>query len=188
MNAPHEDSIENVQDQCQRLLMILMDNQKRIDGMEREISLTRVSLDNVSRRLPADGDGGGGRAASSSGGSKQSNVAKSNGPRYWTPTEHSRFVEALEKYGRKDVKSIAKYVETRNATQVRTHAQKYFLRMKKEDPEQYARYVDDDEGDDVGNPLKRKAPDATFHVIGQAGGLLGGPVNIPDSIEVNPLN
>ncbi len=42
------------------------------------------------------------------------------------------------------MKSIAKYVETRNSTQVRTHAQKYFLRMKKEDPDQYARYVEDD--------------------------------------------
>ena len=32
-------------------------------------------------------------------------------------------------YGSKDVKAIANHVGTRNATQVRTHAQKYFLRL-----------------------------------------------------------
>lgn len=53
------------------------------------------------------------------------------GPRYWTSAEHDLFLEALEKYGPKDNKSIAQYVGTRNATQVRTHAQKYFLKKEK---------------------------------------------------------
>eukprot|EP00744_Colponema_vietnamica_P007431 GILI01010696.1.p1 GENE.GILI01010696.1~~GILI01010696.1.p1 ORF type:complete len:458 (+),score=119.27 GILI01010696.1:170-1543(+) len=52
--------------------------------------------------------------------------------RYWTPEEHQRFLEAVEKFGSKDVKAIAQYVGTRNATQVRTHAQKYYLRIHKE--------------------------------------------------------
>ena len=52
--------------------------------------------------------------------------------RYWTDEEHQRFLEALEKFGPKDVKSISNYVSTRNATQVRTHAQKYFLRLERE--------------------------------------------------------
>eukprot|EP00871_Galdieria_phlegrea_P000261 jgi/Galph1/1235/GphlegSOOS_G5983.1 len=52
--------------------------------------------------------------------------------RYWTPNEHQRFLEALRKFGHKDVKSISNYVGTRNPTQVRTHAQKYFLRLFKE--------------------------------------------------------
>jgi hypothetical protein len=38
----------------------------------------------------------------------------------------------VEKYGPKDVKSIALHVGTRNATQVRTHAQKYYLRIDRE--------------------------------------------------------
>eukprot|EP01116_Phalansterium_solitarium_P013491 TRINITY_DN30861_c0_g1_i1.p1 TRINITY_DN30861_c0_g1~~TRINITY_DN30861_c0_g1_i1.p1 ORF type:complete len:391 (+),score=61.92 TRINITY_DN30861_c0_g1_i1:101-1273(+) len=50
--------------------------------------------------------------------------------RYWTCDEHKRFLEALAKYGAKDVKSIAAYVGSRNPTQVRTHAQKYFLKMQ----------------------------------------------------------
>lgn len=52
--------------------------------------------------------------------------------RYWTPEEHKLFLDALEKYGPKDVKSISVYVGTRNPTQVRTHAQKYFLRLERE--------------------------------------------------------
>ncbi|GJQ14121.1 hypothetical protein GpartN1_g5912.t1 [Galdieria partita] len=52
--------------------------------------------------------------------------------RYWTPEEHQRFLEAIQKYGHKDVKAIANYVGTRNRTQVRTHAQKYFQRISRE--------------------------------------------------------
>jgi len=45
--------------------------------------------------------------------------------------EHELFLEALEQFGQKDVKSISAYVGTRTPTQVRTHAQKYFLRLKR---------------------------------------------------------
>jgi len=51
--------------------------------------------------------------------------------RYWTKAEHELFLEALEKFGQKDVKSISTHVGTRTPTQVRTHAQKYFLRLKR---------------------------------------------------------
>mmetsp|Transcript_13614 Transcript_13614/g.26880 ORF Transcript_13614/g.26880 Transcript_13614/m.26880 type:complete len:374 (+) Transcript_13614:159-1280(+) len=59
---------------------------------------------------------------------------KKSQSRYWTETEHTRFLEALQIVGPKDVKGIAQIVGSRNATQARTHAQKYFLklaRMKK---------------------------------------------------------
>jgi len=52
--------------------------------------------------------------------------------RYWQPEEHQRFLEALEKFGPRDVRSISGYVATRSPTQVRTHSQKYFLRVAKE--------------------------------------------------------
>lgn len=59
-----------------------------------------------------------------------STAAKSRSQsRYWTADEHKQFLVGLEKFGTRDVKSIATFVGTRNATQVRTHAQKYFLRM-----------------------------------------------------------
>ena len=53
-------------------------------------------------------------------------------PRYWTPEEHRLFMEAVNRFGWKDVKSIAQHVGTRTPTQVRTHAQKLFLRQQKE--------------------------------------------------------
>lgn len=53
--------------------------------------------------------------------------------RYWTPDEHQRFLDALQEYGPKDVRAIATYVGTRNATQVRTHAQKYWIRVQREE-------------------------------------------------------
>ena len=53
-------------------------------------------------------------------------------PRYWTPDEHRLFMEAVQRFGWKDVKSIAQHVGTRTPTQVRTHAQKLFLRQQKE--------------------------------------------------------
>lgn len=52
--------------------------------------------------------------------------------RYWTPEEHKLFLEALNKYGHKDLRSISSYVGTRNMTQVRTHSQKYFMRLMRE--------------------------------------------------------
>ncbi|EKX40377.1 hypothetical protein GUITHDRAFT_142870 [Guillardia theta CCMP2712] len=57
--------------------------------------------------------------------------SKDSKSRYWTEEEHQRFLEAVEKYGHKDVKSISSIVGTRSATQVRTHAQKYFMKMAK---------------------------------------------------------
>ena len=49
--------------------------------------------------------------------------------RYWTEDEHQRFLDALQSVGPKDVKAIASFVGSRSATQVRTHAQKYFLKL-----------------------------------------------------------
>jgi SHAQKYF class myb-like DNA-binding protein len=53
-------------------------------------------------------------------------------PRYWSCEEHSRFLEGLELYGAKDIKAISNHVGTRSSTQVRTHAQKYYLRLARE--------------------------------------------------------
>ncbi|EKX35125.1 hypothetical protein GUITHDRAFT_44056, partial [Guillardia theta CCMP2712] len=64
----------------------------------------------------------------------------------WTAEEHERFLEALEKYGSQSTrqstdsgrvfvglgngvaKQIAAYVKTRSVLQVRSHAQKFFLK------------------------------------------------------------
>ncbi|KAK4529666.1 hypothetical protein CCYA_CCYA02G0523 [Cyanidiococcus yangmingshanensis] len=65
-------------------------------------------------------------------------------PRYWSEQEHSRFLEALELYGFRDVRAIAEHVATRTATQVRTHAQKYYLRLAREAAKLVLNFVNGD--------------------------------------------
>lgn len=67
--------------------------------------------------------------------SKKERAAKIKIPgqsRYWTPEEHKLFLEALNRYGHKDLRAISAHVGTRNMTQVRTHSQKYFMRLMRE--------------------------------------------------------
>eukprot|EP00292_Cryptomonas_paramecium_P009876 CAMPEP_0113692708 /NCGR_PEP_ID=MMETSP0038_2-20120614/19247_1 /TAXON_ID=2898 /ORGANISM="Cryptomonas paramecium" /LENGTH=264 /DNA_ID=CAMNT_0000614675 /DNA_START=213 /DNA_END=1004 /DNA_ORIENTATION=- /assembly_acc=CAM_ASM_000170 len=61
--------------------------------------------------------------------SEESKETTKSQSRYWTEEEHQRFLEAIQTIGHKDVKAIAQFVGTRNSTQVRTHAQKYFMKL-----------------------------------------------------------
>uniref|UniRef100_A0A7S2ZWG9 Uncharacterized protein n=1 Tax=Rhodosorus marinus TaxID=101924 RepID=A0A7S2ZWG9_9RHOD len=48
----------------------------------------------------------------------------------WADDEHERFVAALKRYGR-DWKAIESSVGTRTAVQIRSHAQKYFIKLRR---------------------------------------------------------
>lgn len=48
----------------------------------------------------------------------------------WQPEEHQRFIEAIMKYGN-EWKLVQKHVGTRSSTQARSHAQKFFVKIKK---------------------------------------------------------
>lgn len=50
----------------------------------------------------------------------------------WTKSEHDKFMNALQKYGR-DWVSVQKAIKSRTLTQVRSHAQKVFLKMSDQD-------------------------------------------------------
>ncbi len=95
---------------------MIVDQQRKIQQLEDELRAARDQVEVMGSQLTSlEQDRG-----------KDKKKPQS---RYWTPEEHQKFLEALQKYGHKDVKSISMHVSTRNATQVRTHAQKYFLRL-----------------------------------------------------------
>ena len=49
----------------------------------------------------------------------------------WTNEEHQKFIEGIFKFGN-EWKRVQSIIKTRSSTQARSHAQKFFLRMKKE--------------------------------------------------------
>jgi len=63
--------------------------------------------------------------------------------RYWTPSEHKLFVEALLRFGPKNLKEIAAHVGTRNMIQCRTHEQKCFMRLLREAQKETAKRAGD---------------------------------------------
>lgn len=62
------------------------------------------------------------------GSGKESIESKSVG--HWSEEEHQRFLDVLDLYG-KNWKLIQQHVNTRSVTQIRSHAQKYFEKLKK---------------------------------------------------------
>lgn len=48
----------------------------------------------------------------------------------WTQEEHLKFLEGIEKYG-KDFKKVAALIKTRSVAQVRSHHQKYRMKIEK---------------------------------------------------------
>ena len=49
----------------------------------------------------------------------------------WSQNEHKKFLEAIIKYGN-DWKEIQKYIGTRSSSQARSHAQKFFIKLKQD--------------------------------------------------------
>ncbi|KAA8490884.1 Myb-like protein I [Porphyridium purpureum] len=84
--------------------------------------------------------------------------------RYWSPMEHDRFLEALELYGSRDARAIAGHVRTRSIVQVRSHMQKYFLRLQRESDKTQSE-----------NEAQNHYPDAPAGGSSDAGGAGGLP-------------
>ena len=49
----------------------------------------------------------------------------------WSKEEHEKFIEGILKYGN-EWRKVQKIIKTRSSTQARSHAQKFFLKLKKE--------------------------------------------------------
>ena len=65
----------------------------------------------------------------------------------WSKEEHEKFIIGILSYGN-EWKKVQKIIKTRSSTQARSHAQKYFLKLKKEinsdvlsDPDKLANYI-----------------------------------------------
>lgn len=77
---------------------------------------------------------------------KASRLGKSTGR--WTSKEHVLFIEGLKIYG-KNWKKVESFIGTRTGTQIRSHAQKFFNRIRKEfSTEDPSKYVIDNMGDE----------------------------------------
>lgn len=62
---------------------------------------------------------------------KDSQLSESTNGGRWSTEEHRLFLEGLALYG-KEWKKIEEIIKTRDSAQIRSHAQKFFLRMTKE--------------------------------------------------------
>eukprot|EP00183_Erythrolobus_madagascarensis_P006812 CAMPEP_0185844840 /NCGR_PEP_ID=MMETSP1354-20130828/936_1 /TAXON_ID=708628 /ORGANISM="Erythrolobus madagascarensis, Strain CCMP3276" /LENGTH=532 /DNA_ID=CAMNT_0028544629 /DNA_START=463 /DNA_END=2061 /DNA_ORIENTATION=+ len=96
---------------------------------------TAPAGDNVGRAggLGKSVNGGNGGGEPSKRGSRRKRAAVEEGlTRYWSRGEHERFLEGVRLYGMKNYNMIGKLVGTRNAQQVRTHAQKFEMRLARE--------------------------------------------------------
>jgi SHAQKYF class myb-like DNA-binding protein len=69
-------------------------------------------------------------AAKKAGASKASQSDQQNRNGRWSLMEHIRFLEALKNYG-KNWKKVEEQVATRTSTQARSHAQKFFANIIK---------------------------------------------------------
>jgi len=131
---------------------LLVQQQRRIVQLEDELQRAWAEIDRLRNKI-----------ATVERERQRSEDDSAKQPRYWTPEEHRLFMEAVNRFGWKDVKSIAQHVGTRTPTQVRTHAQKLFLRQQKEQT-------------GVMQPSKNGRTDMPLALPAPSGsGLMGGP-------------
>jgi SHAQKYF class myb-like DNA-binding protein len=101
------------------------------EGNEGEETLAEMAA-NARAMMDAEDGGGDGADASPDVGEKKTRkkYTQTRARVSWTPKEHAKFVKALELYDR-DWKKIEAYVGTKTVIQIRSHAQKYFLKVLK---------------------------------------------------------
>jgi SHAQKYF class myb-like DNA-binding protein len=118
MRNMNDNAGEELETYSQDVLLLVVEQQRRIYHLEEELQKAQEyinKLQDYAKNLEVD---------------KEKHAKKQS--RYWTQQEHQKFLQGIDKYGRKDVKAIANFVGSRNATQVRTHAQKYYAKLDRD--------------------------------------------------------
>lgn len=111
----------------------------------------------------------------------------------WTEQEHDKFLEALQLFDR-DWKKIEAFIGSKTVIQIRSHAQKYFLKVQKNGTSEHVPPPRPKRK--AAHPYPQKAP-KTVHGVSQVGGqcqssaalLEPGYIYRPDSSSVlgNPI-
>ena len=68
----------------------------------------------------------------------------------WSREEHKKFIEAIIKFGN-NWKEVQEYIITRTSTQARSHAQKFFEKIKKNNTLQFFDSIDSDYSENFTN-------------------------------------
>ena len=105
-------------------------------NQKKEVDLNRTITDsdsesNEERQLPTDLDESSTLNKSSNVSNRQKRSEREHEHGRWTPEEHDLFLEGLMLYGN-EWKSVQGHIKTRSATQARSHAQKFFIKLRKE--------------------------------------------------------
>lgn len=111
------------------------------DSMSLGDNFTKNNKDNSARMNSSDADSNrshpildDGSDALSKGGSKKRSHKLQDGQTAgrWTPEEHQDFLEGLKIFGR-EWKKVAERIPTRTSAQIRSHAQKYFSKLARDE-------------------------------------------------------
>lgn len=107
--------------------------------------------------------------------SKASNKQQHSGR--WTKEEHQAFLHGLQIYGR-EWKKVAQQIPTRNSAQIRSHAQKYFAKLARDEQQQVTAAL---VLTSAPNDCSEDNENVSSRIMGEAGG--GSPtVNLPSTV------
>jgi SHAQKYF class myb-like DNA-binding protein len=122
--------------------------------------------------------------------SKQENQEFKFNTGRWSSEEHQKFIEAMFLYGN-EWKRVQVHIKTRSSTQARSHAQKFFIRLRK-------KFLDD--GDDISSSENKIAirnekifcwikenvnPESIFKLAKSSGNLLNPGISSSLSAKLN---